>query len=366
MEAEAFVYAPCIICGKQAFIVICSASEIASHLKYLQHFHRRRLRSGPDGQPPQESLADRAMFIQDYPTDVVACRQCNFVFRTPRPSKQDITAAYQEDHYGDERLATLFATQVEQYRPKIQTLSRWLPTTHAPTVVEVGSFVGAFLANGQQRGWQMIGVDPGDEVGAFCRAQGFRVFPGTLSELPLTPSSVDCIAIWNTFDQLPDPRETLAAVCRLLCPNGILTVRVPNGECFRSAVRWMHKMPQPWDGWLRALLAWNNLLAFPYLHGYSVHTLDRLLGEYGFMRIAAHTDTLVSLADARTKTWAVQEERTLKFTWGIAARLESWWPSSSMRFAPWLDVYYRFTAVCEPMPQFLPTPLSFPRLSTTS
>ena len=123
MEAKAFVYAPCSICGEQAFLVICSASEITSHLKYLQQFHRRRLRPGPDGQPPRESLADRATFTQDYVTDVVACRQCNFVFRTPRPSTQDIAAAYQEDRYGDERLATLFAAQVEQYRPKIQVVS---------------------------------------------------------------------------------------------------------------------------------------------------------------------------------------------------------------------------------------------------
>lgn len=366
MEAEAFVHVPCVICGEQDFKIICSTKEIESHLKYLQQFHRRRLRPGPDGHLPQGSLADRADFTQDDPTKVVACLCCNFIFRTPRPSKADIAKAYQGDQYGDERLASLFAAQVEQYHAKLPTLRRWLPKKQASTVVEVGSFVGAFLVNGQQQGWQMIGVDPGEEVGAFCRTKGLRVFPGPLSELPLSPGSVDGVVIWNTFDQLPDPRETLAAACRLLSPNGILTVRVPNGECFRIGMQWMQRMPPPWNGWLRALFAWNNLLAFPYLHGYSVSTLDRLMSEYGFIRIAAYADTLVPLSDARTKTRAAQEEKILKWTWGTLARLESWWPASTMRFAPWLDVYYRFIAVCDPLPRVLPASASVPYLSATA
>src|SRR6266849_6387859 len=74
--------------------------------------------------------------------------------------------------------------------------------------------------------------------------------------------------------------------CRRLRPGAVLAVSVLNGECFRWDAAWMRRLPHPLGGWLRAAIAWNNLLAFPYLHGYSVRTLDWLLACHGFGRIS--------------------------------------------------------------------------------
>lgn len=109
----------------------------------------------------------------------------------------------------------------------------------------------------------MLGVDPGAEVHAFCRKQGLQVFQGTLVEAPLEERSVDCVAIWNTFDQLPAPEPTLAAACRLLHRSGMLVMRVPNGECFRLATTWMRKL--------------SRALGCPLVQHRQVHTGARLL-----------------------------------------------------------------------------------------
>jgi hypothetical protein len=87
-------------------------------------------------------------------------------------------------------------------------------------------------------------------------------------------------------------------------------------------------------------LAWNNLIGFPYLHGYSVGTLDRLVAAYGFERIAAEPDTLLPLADRDTRRWAAVEERIVKAACRAAWQRQIPGPA---RFAaaPWLDVYYR-------------------------
>src|SRR5205823_4507178 len=108
----------------------------------------------------------------------------------------------------------------------------------------------------------------------------------------LEAGSVECVAIWNTFDQLPEPEPTLAAARRLLRPNGLLAVRIPNGRCFRTLTAWERRLGSPLRGWLHAAMAWNNLMAFPYLYGYSLRTLDRLLARYGFTRTTAQPDTL--------------------------------------------------------------------------
>jgi hypothetical protein len=186
----------------------------------------------------------------------------------------------------------------------------------------------------------MLGVDPGKEVDAFCREHGFRVVQGTLADVKLEANSIDCVAIWNTFDQLSIPRPTVLAARRILRGGGLLALRVPNGDCFRRAQRWLQTLRHPVDGWLRAAMAWNNLISFPYLQGYSVQTLDYLLNPYGFRRIAVDPDTLVRLSDAQTKTWAMWEECVLKTAWRAVYRL-GWIPGGGVSLAPWFDVYYR-------------------------
>ena len=358
MNSAPSIITPCVICGGQTFVVICPAKEVAAHLQYLRQFHRRRLRSVSG-----EVFADRATFTQDYVTDIVTCEYCGLLFRAPRPSTQAITAAYQHDHYGRARLSTLFAAQLRSYRPKARVLRRWLPRDRRVRILEIGSFVGGFLAAGQEYGWEMLGIDPGIEVDAFCRERGLSVFSGTLPDLSVTPNSADGVAIWNTFDQLPDPVVTIKTVCQLLKPGGLLVIRVPNGECFRWATAQLRSLPRPLTGWLRVILAWNNLLAFPYLYGYSVRTLNRLLSGYGFTPIAAQYDTLMPLADQHTKAWATIEERLLKYLCVLAARIEQLRPANPIRIVPWVDVYYRLACssetIAQPlvnMPQSVTTP----------
>ncbi|HYD49208.1 MAG TPA: class I SAM-dependent methyltransferase, partial [Terriglobales bacterium] len=218
-------------------------------------------------------------------------------------------------------------------RAKVEQLRPFLPQAQ-PTVVEVGSFVGGFLAAARERGWNAIGVDPGEEVTAFCRERGLEVMRSSAADAPIAAGTADCVAIWNTFDQLPNPRPTLAAVRRWLRPRGLLVLRVPNGACYRVLNRALRRASPRWRRPLLAAMAWNNLLAFPYLWGYSPTSLDSLLAANGFDRIHLQPDTLTRLADETTKRWAVWEERLCKASWRAMAR----WKADT---APWFDAIYR-------------------------
>ena len=272
-------------------------------------------------------------------TNVVACASCGLVFRDPRPTAQAVEAAYAHDEYGEARLRALFEAQRELYQDKVRTLRRWLPPGPDVRVVEIGSFVGGFLAAADTEGWTMRGIDPGEEVTAFCAARGLPVVRGTLEDIALPPRSVDCVAVWNTFDQLPQPAATLSAITEILRPEAILAVRVPNGLFFRRAVDTMRSSSRPVAAALRTTLAWNNLLGFPYLYGYSLATLERLLGRFGFARVHVRPDTLVRLSDAATHAWAHAEERLAKLACRAAWRLAP--RDRAHELAPWLDVYFR-------------------------
>lgn len=342
MIAPPMVEVRCAVCAGDRHEPICSAREIEVHLEYLRLFHQHRLLP----QAPAGELADRSDFTQQYATDLVACQGCGLVFRNPRPPADAVARLYADDQYGAKRLEGLAAAQRELYRPKVATLRRWLGGQ--ARVVEVGSFVGGFLEVGATAGWEMLGVDPGAEVTDYCLSRKLPVLRGTLEELrrsPLAerwgPGTVDCVAIWNTFDQVPDPDVLLTQARALLRPGGILAIRVPNGACFRESMALMRRLPSPFAGWLRALLAWNNLLAFPYLHGFSVRTLDWMSHWHGLDRVGVTPDTLCRLADDSNQAWAVWEEGALKQLARTIARLEARRDNSLLTSAPWFDAYYR-------------------------
>ncbi len=328
----------CPICGGTETDRICSSSEVEAQIEFLRRFHRRRLRH-----PTDSALQDRVKFTQEYITHIEACRRCGLVGRTPRPPAEAITHAYSDDRYGREHLEAEFRLQREWAESKVGALQARLPDggSRTPPVVEVGSFVGGFIAAGSERGWRMVGVDPGKEVTSFCLDRGLNVFCGTLTEAPIERRTVDAVAIWNTFDQLPNPDATLSAARHILTDRGILVIRVPNGACFRRLIDWVAQAQEPVRSWVLAAMAWNNLLGFPYVYGYTVSTLDQLLARHGFARWDVQVDTLMTLTDEASTAWARWEERLMKYACMAVARVGQIRGISDYQFSPWLDVYYR-------------------------
>jgi hypothetical protein len=95
----------------------------------------------------------------------------------------------------------------------------------------------------------------------------------------------EAIFIWNCFEQLEEPGDVLRRAYQLLDRHGLLVVRVPNGDFYRRM-----------RGWKPALrtLGYNNLLGFPYLHGYSPASLELLLRSYSFLPMASYDTGLLT------------------------------------------------------------------------
>ena len=84
----------------------------------------------------------------------------------------------------------------------------------------------------------------------------------------------------------------------------------------------------------RALLAHNNLLGFPYRHGFTVQSITLLLEDTGFDVVRTHGDALVPIADEWTRGWAAAEERMIKAAMKTLGALDN-------DGAPWFEVYAR-------------------------
>jgi SAM-dependent methyltransferase len=307
--------ARCVVCGESDANEVAGPEDIREERELLWQFHMRRL----SPRTPPERLVDRVAFSQDPPWRVVRCRRCTLVYRNPVERREELRSTYVEEEPTRDAMSALHETQVAAYRAQARRVTRQMD--RRGTGLEVGSYVGAFLAAARDAGWRFEGLDVNRSVNAFARSLGFVVHQGDLEHFR-PERTFDAVAIWNTFDQLPDPRGAIRAAARLLRDGGLLAIRVPNGECYR---RWRERLDTRARAAAVRLLAYNNLLTFPYRFGFSPAALTRLLVESGFRVDRVAGDVLVPTADEWTKRWARLEERALK--------------PLTRRWMPWFEVY---------------------------
>lgn len=296
-------------------------------VEMLWAFQTRRLKADT----PPARLVDRVAFSQRPPVRLVRCRECGLVYRNPRERAFELREIYGGAEPTPAVMRTLLETQRPAYREPARRLKRLLG--RAGSGVEVGSYVGAFLTAAMEEGWHFEGLDIGQKACEFARQQGFTITVGTL-ETWQPRRTYDAVAIWNTFDQLPDPRHAAGLVNKLLVPGGMFAVRVPNGAFYARVRRMLHG---PLAGIARLLLAHNNLLTFPYRHGFTVGSLEELMKRSGFTVQEIHGDSLVQTADRFTRGWAAAEERVVKRAFAALRRLGF----SDAEKSPWLEVYAR-------------------------
>jgi SAM-dependent methyltransferase len=292
--------------------------DIRDEAERLWEFHMRRL----SPRTPPGRLVDRVAFSQAPPWRVVRCRECGLVYRNPVERREELQSTYADAPLDRAALDALHEAQTKTYHAQARRLAALLE--RRGTGLEVGSYVGAFLAAARAQGWSFEGLDVNASVNEYARSRGFVVHDGDLESFAARNRTFDAVAIWNTFDQLPDPRAALRASLRLLRPNGVLALRVPNGGCYAG---WRDRLDgsSPVSALATRVLAHNNLLTFPYRFGFTPGSLTRLLNDIGFTVLKVVPDVLVPTADEWTRRWAVFEERLLKpFT---------------RRWSPWFEVY---------------------------
>lgn len=312
----------CPVCDSPEATEIADRETIRTEVERLWAFHGARLRTGV----PPRFLLDRVAFSQDPPIRLARCTVCGHLYRNPLERVEALAAAYDDAAPDEAVLEGLFETQRAAYAAQAARLTTVVG--RAGRGLEVGSYVGGFLAAARERGWSFDGVDVSESAVAFAARRGFTVTRGSIADVhPSSP--FDAVAIWNTFEQLPQSRTAVAAARDLLVPRGVLVVRIPNGEFY---MRWRRRLDGALAGVAERLLAHNNLLSFPYRQGFTERSLSRLFREGGFEVIHTVGDTLVPIADEWTTRMGAIEERAVK---RMERALEHGWR------APWVEVYAR-------------------------
>lgn len=320
MSGTSYELTRCPVCDSPDAIEIADREAIQSEVELLWAFHERRLRIGI----PPARLTDRLAFSQDPPLRLSQCQRCSLVYRNPRERREALQTVYDDPELSDSVLQGMLDTQRQTYRAQIQRLTTVIGSTGRG--LEVGSYAGGFLAAARDAGWTFEGVDVNRSAARFAARNGLKVTHGEMDDV-MTESPFDAVAMWNTFEQLYDTHAAVIAARRRLRQGGMLVVRIPNGEFY---ITWRKRIQGSLSGVAMRVLAHNNLLSFPYRHGFTQRSLTTLLENHGFAIVHVFGDTLVPIADQWTTTYGTIEERVVKRLQRLSQH--GW-------HAPWVEVY---------------------------
>lgn len=219
--------------------------------------------------PEQELLFPTVDYLSGESFRILRCRMCGLTRTEPAPTDR-ISDYYPSSYYG--RLGKRrFPGPVEWgqsllYGTRVRRISR-LALTPERRVLDLGCGRGHLLAAFRQRGWSVEGVELSDGAAQYPReALGLKVHVGRLQDLGFQDAAFDAVVLWHVLEHVPEPATLLGEVGRILRPNGLLLVAVPNFGSIEA-------------GWTRG--AWFHLDAPRHLVHFTPDTLGRQVAEAG-------------------------------------------------------------------------------------
>jgi len=327
----------CPLCDGLSLSILVSSARLDEECRERDRFVKQRL-TRPAA--PQE-LKDLTDFFHQEQADILICNGCKLLIRRQRATPEAHT--YSKDEYDPSVIEQVYPQYLNAFRAK-ETPYRGLLASNA-RVLEIGSHYGAFLETAAEWGWNAAGVDVGKDTAQFARSKGFTVYGTEIEQCNFANDHYDAVFIWNCFEQIEDPKPTLNECRRILKPGGLLVVRTPNG-LFYGLCEQLLAGPNLAAGsadLLTHAMAYENLLGFPYLYGYSKSTLERLISTYSFTLEGTLNSELITLPLPESPEWVEQEEREINSEMRLLARAVLRDTGGELT-GPWIEIWFRSTS----------------------
>jgi len=213
--------------------------------------------------------------FREPPHTVRRCRDCGFVWVTPRLEEDELVELYGEGYWSSSSPKTVgyadYRGDAELYlrtfRLRLDRVLRDGP--QGGRALDVGCAAGYCLAVLAERGFTVQGVELSPVIAAEAqrRVGAERVYVGTLETAPLEPASFDLICLWDVVEHVVDPHALLRRARELLAPGGLLVLETQNVE----------------SRFARALgPRWHHYKHAEHLSHFTPATVTRILADTGF------------------------------------------------------------------------------------
>ena len=176
------------------------------------------------------------------------CQSCNCCFLFPKPTKQQMDAAYDESYFGqgENKFSGWIEKVIDHFRlQRAKILMRYVKSP--ANVLDIGCGNGHFLNILIGNHYEGYGIElPSKSAERASRVQGLNLKIGQLCENDFEAHFFDAVTMWHVFEHLPTPQNTLRIIDKILKPSGYLMISLPNIDSFQSKLfkgKWLHMDP---------------------------------------------------------------------------------------------------------------------------
>lgn len=165
----------------------------------------------------------------------VRCTRCGLAYMNPRPNRQALERLYAyESQANDAWVDVLLSDAEEEFQNRdfgelLDAVAQH--RTGGGRLLDIGCSIGRLLNVARDRGYDVLGLELGERAAEIARQRyQLEVHSTTLEEAALAPESFAVVTLIETLEHLPEPRDMVREIHRLLEPGGIFLVGVPNGN----------------------------------------------------------------------------------------------------------------------------------------
>lgn len=164
---------------------------------------------------------------------VIECRICKFRHVQPVPSEEELNKLYSDTYYAREKPRYLKEAE-EDYQWWMATYRYYYDLftkyTKGRRLLDIGSGPGYFLKCGKDLGWNVLGFEPSKQAYEYSTKKlRVRVINDFFTKDYIKKiGKFDVIYLSFILEHLPDPRNLIKIIRKILRPNGIIAIISPN------------------------------------------------------------------------------------------------------------------------------------------
>ena len=202
-----------------------------------------------------------------------ACSCCHTLFLNPMPDSSEIAAFYPAEYWWKAGQAGILKRLESIYRrvalhDHVAFITKAAANRTSPAILDVGCGSATLLGLLKRYGFRVRGVDFSSEASKIAKSEnGVDVTVGSLEDARFPDQSFDVVTLFHVMEHVTNPRRVLSEVARVLKPNGVVILQVPNIESWQFKIFGAR---------------WYGLDIPRHVIDYSKNSMFKLLAESGF------------------------------------------------------------------------------------
>jgi 2-polyprenyl-3-methyl-5-hydroxy-6-metoxy-1,4-benzoquinol methylase len=163
---------------------------------------------------------------------IVQCNDCGLIYTSPRPKEAE------QNYFGDasifyEEARFIFKGTKPHHRDKNYEyeIAQLKQIKSAGKLLDIGTNMGFFLRKAREAGYDVEGVEPAPALAEIARKEfSFKIKNSYFKKEDFAQKSFDIITLVDVFEHITSPVPILKDVYEVLKDDGIVCIKVPNGN----------------------------------------------------------------------------------------------------------------------------------------